>query len=213
METEIVCTLIQAAGTVVAALGTAIIARVMIQKDIKPIFQSYSDKSYDLSDILGRARHNIVIMGASGYRILKEYGSVIEKKLNRGVSLYYLFLNEQQLLAMERYRHGGLTAADRNIYAEVKEILGRWREKFGKQLQVREFSQFMTAAYVGVDIPFGKERLGYSSDSVIQVVVYQYGNSAKDSPLTRLTPKRDKRHFEGTIDPMAKMWSDAKEIC
>lgn len=212
--TSIICTVIQTLGTLGAAIGTALIAKFVIQKDIKPIFQSYSDKEYDLSDIIKKARFNIVIMGSSGYRILEEYGSTIEKKLNRNVSLYYLYLSEQQLLNMEKYRHGENAEADKKIYPYVKGKLEEWISRYNKdsseQIKIREFSEFMTAAYVGVDIPFGDEHNRESPDAVIQVVLYQYGNSAKDSPLSYLSPKRDKAHFEGTVDSMAKIWEKSK---
>lgn len=207
---SIVCTVIQAGVTI----ATALIARKIVKDDIAPIFQSYSDRSYDLSKLIKKASRNIVFIGASGYRILKDYGSDIEERLDCGVSVYYLFLEEQQLLDMERYRHGD-AAADENIYLSVKEKLREWCSKYNskycRQLRIREFSHFMTAAYVGVDIPFGEENCGYSSDSVIQVVQYQYGRSAKDSPLTYLHFKRNRKQFMGTIDSINKMWAQSKE--
>lgn len=212
MDTDIICTLIEVGGTAATAIITALIAKWAIMEGIKPVFQSYSDKSYNLAKIIGKAKHNIVIMGSSGYSILEDYGSDIEEKLNNGVSVYYLFLDENHLPQMEKYRHDN-GEIDANLYSEVKGKLEVWSSKYNQQLirlHVREFSKFMTAAYVGVDIPFGEEREWHLPDSVIQVVLYQYGNKARNSPLRLLSYKRDRKHFMGTLESMSKMWDESK---
>lgn len=211
MDVNIICSLIEASGAIIAAVSAALIAKEIVKKDIKPIFQAYSDSTHDLAKVIETATHNIVIFTAAGDKLLEKYRYTIEERIKCGVSVYYLLLNEQRLLEMERYMHLNDTK-DENIYSFVKGQLKELNRDYPGKIQSREFPYFMTASYIGVDIPFGEEQDSHFPDSVIQVMQYQYGRKAKDSPISYLSLKRDKNHFEGTLHSMNEMWNDAEKF-
>lgn len=218
MDTEIICTIIQtvgtlfqALGTVGAAIGAALIARKAVKEDIKPIFQTYSDKTHNVSDIIEKAEHNIVIFTVSGNTLLKKYRYAIEERLKCGVSVYYLLLNEQRLLEMDKYMHGD-DIKNENIYSWVMGQLEELNKSYPGKIQSREFPYFMTASYIGIDIPFDDESNSHFPDSVIQVMQYQYRRRARFSPIAYFSFKQDRDQFDGTVASMIKMWDASTEL-
>lgn len=49
---DIICAAIQALGSIAAMVSSALIARKVVKENIKPLFQSYYDKSYDFSNVI-----------------------------------------------------------------------------------------------------------------------------------------------------------------
>lgn len=192
----------------------ALIAREVVKKDIKPLFQSYYDKSYDFSDIIGKAKHNIVIIAASGFSFLDEYEDAIKEKLSSGVSVYYLFLNETRFKEMRKYTHGEDGEGDciKKFYSPVEETLKELLEEYSTGLQVKVFPHFMTASYVGVDIPFQKQEERSLIHSTIQIMPYQYLCAARESPISYIYYNRNKKLFRKTIYSMKKMWAESEEF-
>lgn len=211
---DIICAAIQALGSIAAAVWAAHIARKVVKENIKPLFQSYNDKSYDFSDVIGKAQHNIVIIAASGFSFLKYHKRAIKEKLSSNVSVYYLFLNETRFKEMRKYTHGEDGEGDciKKFYSPVEETLKELLEKYPAGLQVKVFPHFMTASYVGVDIPFQKQEERSLIHSTIQIMPYQYLCAARESPISYIYYNRNKKLFMKTIYSMKKMWAESEEF-
>lgn len=211
---DIICAAIQALGSIAAMVLPILIGKKVVKEDIKPLFQSYYEKSYNFSDVIGKANHNIVIIAASGYSFLNDHRRAIEEKLRSGVSVYYLFLDETRFKEMQKYTHGEEGEKDciKSFYSPVEETLKKLLEGNSTKLQVRVFPHFMTASYVGVDIPFQEQEERPLIHSTIQITPYQYLCAARESPISFIYHNRDKDHFMKTIDSMKKMWAESKEF-
>lgn len=210
----IICAVIQAGGAIAAAVWAAHIAREVVKKDIKPLFQSYNDKSYDFSDVIGKAQHNIVIIAASGFSFLKHHKRAIKKKLRSGVSVYYLFLDKDQFKEMRKYTHGEDGEGDcvEKFYSPVEKTLKKLLKKYPAWLRVKVFPHFMTASYVGVDIPFPERGERPLLHSAIQIMPYQYLCAARESPISYIYYNQDKKLFMKTINSMKDMWDESKKL-
>lgn len=210
MDTNIICAIIQAMGTILAAIVAAFFAKTIVKKDIKPILQSYSDKSHDLRKMIEKARHNIVIVVAAGDKLLSKYEDTIKEKLDSRVHVYYLFLERQKFLEMAQYMQGK-AVEDTSDYDRAKHILNRLHAEYEDCVRARVFPYFMAASYIGIDIPFESEQGYVFTESVIQTMLYQYRVMAKDDPITYISLKKNERHYNTTIQSIKNMWHVSAE--
>lgn len=206
MDTSIVCSIIESSGTIIAAVAAALIAKGIVKKDIQPYFQSYS--YHNLLELIEKAQYNIVIITAVGDNLMRRFEDDIEMRLKAGVQVRYLLLNHEQYEKMEVYMHGS-RAKSVDVHAETMKKLQNFTHKYGAQFQLRTSSLPMSASYIGIDLPFDSGASPISPDAIIQVMQYQYMTSAKDCPVTYLSLKRDKKHFNSTVASMQKMWQEA----
>lgn len=216
MANEIICSLIEAGGGILSAIIStagviiaALIAKKVVKNDIKPIFKSYSDDSHNPSNLINKATHSIIIATASGIKLIPKVKYDIEKKLSAGIQIRFLYLTLDEFLRMEQYLHGDKAKGEMQ-YRELTNILQELSKKYKNSFQFRAFSAPMAASYIGIDIlnDFGK----ISSNSVIQVMQYQYMINANASPIISLYPKRDAEHFDRTVESIQKMWEKGTEV-
>ena len=216
MTTEIICSLIEAGGGILSAIISttgviiaALIARKVVKNDIKPILKSYSDESHNPSNLINKAKHSIIIVTASGLKLIPRVKSDIEKKLSAGIQIRFLYLTLDEFLRMEKYLHGD-KGKGKIQYNLLTDTLRELSQKYRNQFQVRTFSAPMSASYIGIDIlsDLGK----VSSNSVIQVMQYQYMINASASPIISLYPGRDAEHFDRTVETIQKMWETGIEV-
>lgn len=213
MTNEIICSLIEAGGgifsAIIAAAGViiaALIGKKVVKTDIKPLFKSYSDESHNPTNLINKAKHSIIIVTASGLKLIPRIKSDIEKKLNAGVQIRFLYLTLDEFLRMEKYLHGDKAKGEKH-YNLLTDTLRELAQEHKEQFQIRTFSSPMSASYIGIDI-LGKA----SSNSVIQVMQYQYKIKASDSPIISLYPRRDAEHFDRTVGTIQEMWETGIEV-
>ena len=198
---------IQALGGILAALITVLLARRIVKEDINPHFQTYSDKSHDVRDVLQNAQNDIFIAAEIGDKLLNSYIDDIEKKLKNGIHVRYLLLDKYEYQKMERYLHNDRPKGA-NVYNEVMQKLLTLMKAYPELLEVRVFQSFITASYIGIDI-WPKCIL---LNSGIQIMIYQYNVGAKSSPITYVCPKSDRDSYNTTVKSIKTMWKDAIEL-
>lgn len=206
----LVSAIIQAVGTIIAALIAALAARRII-KDVRPLFHSYSDPSHDLRDITQKAESDVFIIAAVGDRLLGKYQSEFERLLQNGIRIRYLLLDTQRFHELERYMHGHPVSEE--IYHNVLNTLSHLHEKYPHHFYARIFHDLMPASYIGVDVwPNPLLSFSFLPSSVIQTMLYQYHIPAEDLPITYLSPKTNKQHFKATVSSMKEMWVSATPL-
>lgn len=203
ISSEIIASIIQAFGTVIAAFVAALFAQKIVRKEIRPYFHSYADKNHDLSDITMKAQSDIFIVAAVGDRLLKRYRSELERNLKSGIQVRYLLLDKSGFQKQENYLNG--VDVDEQIYNDVLRELKELKEKYPQLLEVRIFHGFLTASYIGVDI-WPDPLKGSLPNQVIQVMLYQYLVHAENSPITYLSLETDKEHYTSTVNSIKSMW-------
>lgn len=201
----IVSALIQAVGTIIAALIAAYFAN-RIAKGFK--FHTYSEAPQDICTIMQKARSDIFIIAAVGDKLLEVTEKTLEKKLQDGVRVRYMMLDISKFHEMEKYMHGS-HAKSEDIRTNALAILIRLQEKYPDSLEVRFCSQYMTASYIGIDTCPDPSREKAFLTPFIQVMIYQYHIHAKNSIILYLHETTDKKYYEATVNSMRDMWEDA----
>lgn len=208
MKAEIVCALIEAMGTILAAaIGVGWLGKI-VKKNMDTYFFSYSDTKHDLHRIMRRAKNSLTIVVAYGDRLLESYGNEIESYLKRGIQVEYLMLDREHAFSLDRDYY-------QKKEQETAEALDRTLRKLEKlsqyeNLQIRESNLFLSASYIGVDLYEPLEKRGVSP--VIQVMIYQFGIRTPQSPITYLFPDANPRQFETTAECIQKMWEHGKPL-
>lgn len=220
IDPQIISALIQAIGAILAALLAALFARSIVKDAVSPHFHSYSESSHDLRDITRKAQSDIFIVVAIGDRLLEKYMSEFERQLKAGICIRYLFLDHSGFSNLDTYLHD---APSRDgAYLSALKRLSELKEKYPSLMNVRIFPNYMSASYIGVDIWPTPPTPSILPSSVIQTMLYQYHVAAKDSPITYLSPKTDKKQYNSTVQSIKDMWGaaetdltfhDLKEMC
>lgn len=220
---NILSAIIGALGTITAAVLAMVSARRIVKKEIRPLFSTYSDKDHDVRSLLEKAKRNIVVVVSIGDILLEKHGDIIQRKLQSGVHVYYLLQRDPALSSMEEYLHGpnyDKKGYASKCYQEIISMFQNWHadgvdvdSNGHNYLHVREFNNFLSASYIGIDIatPFSNIKLD-TSHSVIQVMQYQYRVAPKDSPIVPFLPERDKKQYESTKHSINIMWEAAYNI-
>lgn len=205
---EIVSALIQAAGTIIAALVAAYCANRIV-KGLN--FHTYSDAPQDVCTIMQKARSDIFIITAVGDKLLNVTEKTLEKKLQDGVHVRYMMLDISRFHEMEKYMHGN-HAKSEDIRNKALAVLARLQKKHPNNLEIRFCHQHMTVSCIGIDTCPNPSREKALFTPLIQVMIYQYHIKAKDSVILYFHEKTDKKYYEATINSMRDMWEDAS-IC
>ncbi len=207
-----------AAGIASSVLGAFIAAGYLsrvFEKNISPLFYTYSDEKHDVYKLIRKADSSIYVVVGVGDQFLRKYEKRLEKCLKRGVTLHFLMQTESQYCAFERYIHA-VDDSDDCQYVEVREsalcILNRLKLSYPNQVQVREFHGYLTASYIGIDIDERNVSPKWSPHAIIQVMIYQYGVAAQDSPISYFSAKHNQKLFESTANSIMEMWGDGKRI-
>lgn len=203
--TAIISAVIQAVGTIAAALIAALCANRIV-KGIK--FHSYSDAPDNICSIMKKARSDIFIITAVGDKLLKTTEEVLERRLRSGIHVRYLLLDLNRFHEMETYMHGNAPKGE-DIFYNALEALSRLQEKYPDRMEIRLFSRHMTASYVAIDTCPEPGREPALLSPFIQVMMYQYHVHAKNSVLLYFYEKTDKKRYDATADSMKDMWENA----
>lgn len=211
LDSTVTAALIQTAGTLIAALITALFARKIVSESIRPFFQSYSDKSHDMRDITRKARSDILVVTSVGDKLLEKFESEFQRKLQANMKFRYLFLSGERFDEMEWYLHGQ-DAKDRTGHNNVIRTLKRLQEKYPELVEARVFSGFLTASYICADIWPDPSLGAVLPSSIVQAMLYQYRVHAKDSPITYFSPKMDRTHYDTIVASIKSMWDEGTDL-
>lgn len=201
----IISAVIQAAGTIAAALIAAFCAK-RIARNFQ--FHTYSNAPEKVRTILRKARSDIFIITAVGDKLLEVSEKVIAQRLRQGIRVRYLLLELSQFRKMEQYMHGE-NKKEVRIYFNTLEKLFDLQKKYPSLMEVRFFASHMTASYIGIDTCPSSARDSDLLSPFVQVMMYQYHTRAKDSVLFYFHEKTNKIPYSFTTRSMRDMWEDA----
>lgn len=205
---------IEAVGTITAAFIGAGLLGKSVKKGLQSGFTKYSDEKHDVSILFRKAEKEIIIVVVLGNHLVEYYRKQLEKCLKRDVKIKYLLLSKERLLEMERYTNEELSENEEKSWIEIRkktiDCLKELEAKYQGKIMIKEFSGFMPASYIGIDID--NTPGGNREDAVIQAMIYQYNNEAKQSPINYLSQKKDGDVFDNTVKSIEDMWQDGKQI-
>lgn len=203
---EIISAVIQALGTITAALIAALWANRIVN-GIK--LRSYSDAPDNIRSVLKKARSDIFIITAVGDNLLKTVERDLAQRLRSGIHVRFLLLDLNRFHEIEKYLHGK-NPKDEEIFYTVLKTLCRLQQQFPESLEIRIFPGYMTASYIGIDTCPDASRDRALLSPFIQVLLYQYHISVKNSAILYFYEKTDQRYYDSTVESMRDMWEDAE---
>lgn len=222
MGNGIVSACIQAVGTIIAAIiGVGILERI-IHKEIVPNLFSYSEPSHDLWKILRLAKKEVIIVVAYGDRLLQMYETHFLKLLRKEVEIKFLMLYPEDAVKMAiNYMHvsSNNPPSVQDVSNEILnslDILEKLHKKYGGNgLKIRQTHLPLSASYIAVDIPeddYDVSNKVQFRESVIQMMVYQFGVRSKDAPIVYLAPKINEKQFGKASESIQNMWFQATPL-
>lgn len=215
MDTNIISSIIETVGTVVAAGFGAFIAGGYISKvfkhDIVPKFQKYADKDHDVSTIMNKAIESIYIIVSIGDNLLDKHEDDFKSYLKSGVMLKFIIHDETKYYELENFINGDVDA-NKGKYSKTREDtldkLRQLRQEYENLVEIREFNSILTVSYIGVDMESDGDT--WRRSAVIQMVPYQYRVKARNNPIIRITPKENPAHFRTVKKSMTEIWKNGK---
>lgn len=225
---EYIPSLIEAIGGIVASVLAAFIAAGYVSKafnrNIAPLFRTYSDKKHDVGKMLRKAKKNIYIVASIADQLLVAQEQQIRANLkktikiygkNEKLKLYVLILGKSQYYELEKYinKNHKLSVEEYTHLRETTlEKFKKIQEDFPEQVEIREFHSFLSASYIGVDIDDEYPDTRVMPDAIIQVMLYQYGVTAQSCPITYFSFKENEALFRSTSDSICDMWAHGESI-
>lgn len=216
---EYIPSIIQAVAAIISSVLGAFIAAGYISKifktNLSPLFRTYSDNRHDAHKIMRTAKNSIYIVAAVGDQFLEKYEKHIEKYLKKGISIRFLMQTEKQFYELEYYINAN-NKFDKQYYKQVREkslnTLKSLKSKFPNQVEIKEFNSFFSASYIGIDIEQNLATMQFPAHAIIQVMLYQYGVTAKKCPITYFSLNYNQDLFESTANSILEMWNDGTYI-
>lgn len=225
---EYIPSLIEAIGGIIASVLAAFIAAGYVSRafnrNIAPLFLTYSDKKHDVGKILRKAKRNIYLVASIGDQLLASQEQRIRELLKKTikvcgkserVKLYVLIQGESQYYELEKYINASHKLSDEE-YAKLRvttlEKFKKIKEDFPNQVEIREFHSFLSASYIGIDIDDGVPNTIVMPDAIIQVMLYQYDVTAQSCPITYLSFKENEALFRSTSHSIYEMWGQGEPI-
>lgn len=210
MDSEIISSIIESSGMIIAAISGGLFATDKLGKIAKdlPLFSSYSEKTTDVGKLLAKAKKSITICVIVGNHLLRDYFDDICSCLERRVSVKFLLCDRDHSVEMLKYIGVDESSVDLTR-KESFDYLNKLKELFPKYIEIREYDHIMTASYIGIDI---NQSFVISEEAMIQVMLYQPDTPAKNSTLAVLTRENAKVQFGRTACVIYKMWDAGKCI-
>lgn len=228
MSNEIVCAIIQTAGTIIAAIiGVGYLEKI-IHKEIVPSFFSYSEPNHDLWELLRSATTEVVFVVAYGDQMLQKHKKHLATLLRKKIMIKFLMLAPENAVKMgteymsvspqtSSSNRGAKTHA--KIIDEYRSSLNALRELCNSRnsgyLEIRQTNLPLSASYVAVDLPdvcYDNSHKVPHRQPIIQMMVYQFAVLSENSPITYLTPQKYPAQFKSTRYSIQEMWSSAELI-
>ena len=215
MEKEIISSIIEAAGVIIAAIIATHGAK-SIAKETTAKFRSYSDPNLDVQDLLGRAKNDVLLVFMIGDKFFDKYSFYIKRLMRRGITVHCLLLTKEMLLKSEEYISEDSDSPDfrekiRRKYEDTIELIRNLKQEFGQLFDCKESCLMMTASYICIDF-FPDPPNVYLPSSQIQAMIYQYNTKASKMPITYLSPKADENVYLTTHSSILNMWNDSSNL-
>lgn len=229
MSNEIVSAIIQAVGTIIAAIiGVGYLEKI-IHKEIVPGFFSYSEPNHDLWEILRSATTEVVFVVAYGDRMLQKHKKHLAALLRKGVMIKFLMLDPENAVRMGAeymYALQQPILSDKEDVETYINIIDGYRSSLkalkelhegpsGEYLEVRQTKLPLSASYVAVDLPnacYDDSQNAPHHRPIIQMMVYQFAVVSEHSPITYLTPQKSPEQFTNTGRSIQEMWSLSESV-
>lgn len=203
--------IIQASGTIIAAVLGALIAAgyigKIVKKDVVPRFFFYKDNDHDAHKIMRKAKGSIYIIASIGDIFLSKHEKHLRSYLARGVKIHYLVQAKQQNEELEKFIGADLeTYKGNNTWEATMRKLIQLHNDFKNEFEVKESNLFFTTSYIAIDIDQNANNGEYSIEPVIQATFYQYGLHTGESPATFFTPRSSGTLYGKIKDCILDMW-------
>lgn len=202
---EIISSIIQASGAIIAALIAAQYAKKIVE-DIK--FRTYSDDPDDVCHVLKKSKNDILIITVIGDHLLKATEKTLKRKLKSGIHVRYLLLSSDKFLEAEEYLHGS-NAKSINVHNRTLRTLQNLQREYPDKFELRFFSSYMTASYIGIDTCSYSINGNTLISPFIRIMLYQYHVNADDSILWSIYEKTNKKQYDIIASSMIDMWNNA----
>lgn len=210
MCTEITSSIIEAAGTVLAAIiGVGWIGKI-VNRNVATNFFNYSNKKHNLNRLMRRAKNSITIVVAYGDNLLDTYESNIEAYLKHGIQVQYLMLSKKRAFEIDKEFYN---MDEESIAEAIKKVLDSLERLSGKynNIEIREIDTFLTASYIGIDIDEDINEQ-WKSNSIVQLMLYQFHIETPQAPITYFSPKHNLLQFKNTVKSIQDMWLSGKNL-
>lgn len=201
--TEILSGLIQAFGTMIAAVIGVYYAGRIVKKSVV----NYSDEENDLRIIMRKAKKSIIIIANCADGFLERYCDDLQKYMRNGVQINFLLLDMENYAYMDRY----ITGKEKADYAALKKslkYLQKLKEFKADKLCVRVFHSYLTASYICVDLEKNPQSGMWADDTIIHMMLYQFNTRPCKSPIMYVSPK-DKEKFNLIAESVYAIWDSA----
>lgn len=226
MDSAIWSAVIGAGASIIAAVISVGYIGKIIHKEIAPSFFSYSEPRHNLWNFLRSAEKEIIIVVAYGDQLLRTQRLHLKYLLKKGIKIKYLMLGPKDALDMSTSFMQPVSAIDdsqiayqnrrQKTKAELESVLDNLEQMEKatddkENMEVRQTDLPLTASYIAIDL---STRVTHQRqcNAMIQMMVYQFGVTSRNSPISYLTFKNDKKQFESTADSILKMWDSAKPL-
>lgn len=205
---DIACATIESAGVIIAAIIGVGGLRKITKEGFDTYFTSFSSENHDLKRVIKRAKDEITIIVAYGDNLLKEYTSLLNECMERGVRVNFLMLSRERALQMAQDYYQAKT----ETFCEEIEVSLNALEQLTKHdnFRIKIWHYPLPASYIAIDcgVSDGRARM----DALIQVMIYQYGVLTPNAPITYLSHKKNNNAFYHTVESLKNMWSRAGDF-
>lgn len=205
MNPDITSAIIQAVGTIIAAVIATFGAGLIIKKSRESHFHAYSDEKHDVRRIMRKANVSITIVVGIGDNLLEKYKEDIIRYIKRGICVNYLLQDYEHFCQLENYIEGKDPNTER--WESTVEIIKELKNENPLYFRAEWFHDLLTASYIGIDIDEPT-----SPAAVIQAMIYQYHTKAEKAPITLISAKTDLQEFNTTVGTIHKMWEEGTPL-
>lgn len=204
MPEQVTAAIIDALGTITAALLASNYLAHIFKKST--YFTHYAAKTHNAGYLLRKAKSNIYFIAACGNKFLFKYRKILESSMRNGRTINFLLLDKNNYSMLEQYINGR-NYPDWKALIDSLNILIELKNTYTDKINIRILNGLLTASYIGIDID--EE---YKSNGEIQIMIYQYNTHTKDSLITRIQRKRNKKEYENVANNILDIWDMGNEV-
>ena len=198
------------ATAAVAAYVAAKVGVSKIEKILKTQPGIYKDDADGASNLILSASKEIIIVAAGANELIRKCKNDLVRKLDKGVRVRFLILSKSRYKELDGY----ICGTDPECRTRINTLceIMNLRDKYPNLVRIREFDDFMTVSYIGIDLNLEYNRCEVSSDAIIQQMPYIYGIATKKCPINHFTYNKDKEQFLSSRAAILYMWADGKDV-
>ncbi|MDD5903390.1 MAG: hypothetical protein PUC64_00250 [Clostridium sp.] len=210
---EIISSIIESCGVIIGALIAGGYISSAFKRYAIPLFHTYSDGDHNVCNLLRKAQNNIYFVMSIGDKFLSKYEQQLRIYLNRRIKVNILIHSENEYYKFENYICDDSCSYDfPSIRKETLAKLRKLATDYPELVEVREFSSFFAASYIGIDIEQDVLTGQWPSHSMLQMMVYQYKVNCANSPISVLSIRSNRDLFISTANCILNMWDAGSRI-